>query len=95
MIDERNILTENEIEKINIKEYSFSSDPEKPFIEESDLKEIIHSLETKKNIVLQGPPGVGKTFFAKKIAYEMMKQTDDTKIKMIQFHQSYSYEDFI
>jgi 5-methylcytosine-specific restriction protein B len=95
IIDEKNILAEQEIKEIDIKEYSFSKDPEKPFLNENEMSEIVHSLEMKKNIVLQGPPGVGKTFIARKIAYEMMKSTDDTKVKMIQFHQSYSYEDFI
>ncbi|MDW7731948.1 MAG: AAA family ATPase [Methanolobus sp.] len=95
LIDERNINDEKEKELLDIQDYSFFSDPDKPFIEETELKNILDSLEIKKNIVLQGPPGVGKTFVAKKIAYEMMKETDDSKIEIVQFHQSYSYEDFI
>ena len=95
LIDEKNIQSEKVIKEIDITEYSFLLDPDKPFIEQAELEDIIYSLEAKKNVVLQGPPGVGKTFVAKKIAYEMMKKTDDTKITMIQFHQSYSYEDFI
>lgn len=52
-------------------------------------------IRNKKNIILQGAPGVGKTYAAKRLAYSMMGVKDLTRVMMIQFHQSYSYEDFI
>jgi 5-methylcytosine-specific restriction protein B len=52
-------------------------------------------LLTKQNLILQGAPGVGKTFSAKRLAYSIMGVKDDSKIEVIQFHQNYSYEDFI
>ncbi len=56
------------------------------------LKEL---LLYKRNVILQGAPGVGKTFSAKKLAYSIMGEKDDSRIELIQFHQNYSYEDFI
>lgn len=52
-------------------------------------------LRNKMNVILQGAPGVGKTFTAKKLAYAMMGEVDDSRVEMVQFHQNYSYEDFI
>jgi len=49
----------------------------------------------KKNLILQGAPGVGKTFIARRLAYSILGEMDPNRVMTIQFHQSYSYEDFI
>ncbi|RPF56541.1 AAA family ATPase [Abyssicoccus albus] len=65
------------------------------FLSEEDYETLTSLLYRKQNIILQGAPGVGKTFTAKRLAWSLIGSKDSSKIEMIQFHQSYSYEDFI
>ena len=65
------------------------------FMAPGEFRTIIDALERKMNIVLEGPPGVGKTFIAKRLAYRLIGYKVPERVRMIQFHQSYAYEDFI
>ena len=65
------------------------------FVDEAQFRRIVDSMERRKNLILQGPPGVGKTFIAKRIAWCLIGRKDSRPIEMVQFHQSYAYEDFV
>ncbi|HND47711.1 MAG TPA: AAA family ATPase, partial [Anaerolineales bacterium] len=65
------------------------------FLSEEEIKHILDRAYEKKALIIQGPPGVGKTFIAQKLAYALMKEKAPACLEMVQFHQSYSYDDFV
>jgi 5-methylcytosine-specific restriction protein B len=65
------------------------------FLSEPELEQLLDRLRTKKNLILQGPPGTGKTWLAKRLAFALMGQKDESKVRAVQFHPNLSYEDFV
>jgi 5-methylcytosine-specific restriction protein B len=60
-------------------------------MDQAELAKIVDLLWERKQIILYGPPGTGKTYLASKLARHL---TDDGAVKLVQFHPSYTYEDF-
>ena len=84
-----------DIEEENLQpEYTLDQCSKETGINETELLRWINNINRKGQIILQGPPGTGKTFIAKKLAEHLTRGKDGFS-EIIQFHPSYSYEDFI
>lgn len=82
-------------EKKSAEPYSYVDALEDLFLSKEQLETIVETASRKKNLILKGPPGVGKTFVSKRLAYLILGEKDISRVEFVQFHQSYSYEDFV
>jgi 5-methylcytosine-specific restriction protein B len=60
-------------------------------VDERELQKIADLLWERKQVIFYGPPGTGKTYLAKALARTL---TTDGAVRLVQFHPSYTYEDF-
>ena len=75
--------------------YGISEALSELFVDDAQFRRIRDSFGLRKNLIIQGPPGAGKTFISKRLAWCLIGSKDSRTIEMVQFHQSYAYEDFV
>ena len=69
------------------------------FLTNAELSEILDRWRSKMNLILQGPPGTGKTWLAKRLGFALAgsndRETARSRLRVVQFHPSLAYEDFV
>ncbi len=66
---------------------------DKLYLDEPFIDEIIQLIRDRGQVIFYGPPGTGKTHIARELAAWMTQST--SRVRLVQFHPSYAYEDFI
>ena len=95
MIDDPAVVAD-EHETYSIETYSATDVVnEGCFLERQEIERLLERLRTRKNLILQGPPGTGKTWLAKRLAFALIGERDERKVRAVQFHPNLSYEDFV
>ena len=89
-------VAEDEREVDAAEEYSVANVVDEGcFLERATIERLLERLRAKKNLILQGPPGTGKTWLSKRLAFALMQQRDERRVRTVQFHPNLSYEDFV
>ena len=94
--DDDTDVTEDEREADAAEEYSVANVVDEGcFLERATIERFLERLRAKKNLILQGPPGTGKTWLSKRLAFALIGQRDERRVRAVQFHPNLSYEDFV
>jgi hypothetical protein len=94
-LQETTVLTDQAAPSLVPERFTIDDAVSELFLEPGEVERYLDIWSNKKNLILQGAPGVGKSFIARRLAYVLIGFKDDRKLQTVQFHQSYSYEDFV
>jgi len=81
--------------EVGDRKYDFEWLAAQTHLDEPLLRDWVELLEDRKQVILYGPPGTGKTYLARALARHLSGSDEEEHVRLIQFHPSYCYEDFV